>query len=144
MFGNTPPGLPTARGFPRRDPRSAGFALDCLLSFDLEGSGALSRARLMSAAGQATGVPARPEWADALVERFQAGASAASLGRGGARRGGVRWMDGDGDLGGGEKEIDVNAFGDFLRPKHFGLSVMTPFGKLETTKEWGVKNIYFP
>lgn len=136
-LSDSAPGQATARGFPRRDPRGAGSAIDALLSFDPEGSGTLSRAQLMSAAGQATGIPARPEWAEALVERFEA--CAASAGGGAALRRGVRWMSGGGGgaLGGGERVIDVIAFGEFLRPKYFELSVMTPFGELENHDKAG-------
>lgn len=135
LLSDSTPRQATVRGFPRRDPRGAGFAIDALLSFDPEGSGTLSRTQLMSAAGQATGIPARPEWAEALVERFQAGA--ASAGGGAALRRGVRWMNGGGGLGDGGRVIDVSVFGEFLRPKYFDLSVMTPFGELENDDKAG-------
>lgn len=43
----------------------------------------------------------------------------------------MRWLgaSGDGSNNNNSSEVDIAALVDFLRPKHFSLSVMTPFGK---------------
>lgn len=120
-------------------PRGGGFVAEALFSFDVNGSGTLSSEEFISAANRVTGLPVRQEWGDVLAKRFAAGihgvekrvgASCTGSGGGsGGGGGGVRWL-GATEEGGNNSRLDISALVDFLRPKSFSLSVMTPFGKI--------------
>lgn len=122
-------------GTPRGGVRGRGFVAEGLLSLHDSESGTMSSAEFISAANRVTGLPVRQEWAEVLATRFAAGAQEV-YSKGGASRAGSVWGSGGGVrwLGGGEEgkkssRLDVVALVDFLRPKSFSLSVMTPFGK---------------
>lgn len=121
-------------------PRGGTFLALALSSFDVDGSVTLSSAELISAASQVAGHSLRQEWGDVLVTRFAAGrkekqeiGERASCMRGicdpGEGRGGVRWLEAGLDTGSNSRKLDVASLVDFLRPKIFSLSIMTPFGK---------------
>ncbi|CAM9253734.1 unnamed protein product, partial [Ectocarpus fasciculatus] len=114
----------------RSGPRGGGFVARALSSFDSNGSGTLSSEEFVSAASKAAGLDMQigQEWGDVLATKF-----AAATNRGEAA-GGVRWLGGSGD-GTDTHRLDIAALADFLRPKHFSLSVMTPFGLVELSLE---------
>ena len=125
--------------------RGSGFVEETLSAFDSNGSGTLSSAEFVSASNQATGLPIRQEWGEVLAARFAAGVDnkgrelgagrGGGEGVGGGGRGGgggegrVRWLGESRDGNNGNRRLDIATLVDFLRPKHFSLSVMTPFGK---------------
>ncbi|CAM9782687.1 unnamed protein product, partial [Ectocarpus sp. 13 AM-2016] len=110
----------------RFGPRGGGFVLRALSSFDGNGSGTLSSADFVSAASKVAGVDMQieQEWGDVLATKFAATTHRREVG------GGVRWL-GESEEGTGTRRLDIAALADFLRPKHFSLSVMTPFGLVE-------------
>ncbi|CBJ48655.1 hypothetical protein Esi_0046_0010 [Ectocarpus siliculosus] len=114
----------------RSGPRGGGFVVRALSSVDGNGSGTLSPAEFVSAASKVAGLDMQieQEWGDVLATKF-----AATTHRGEAG-GGVRWLGGSGE-GTDTHALDIAALDDFLRPKHFSLSVMTPFGLVELSLE---------
>lgn len=108
----------------RSGPRGGGFVVRALSSFDGNGSGTLSSAEFVPAASKVAGLDMHieQEWGDVLATKF-----AATTHRGEAG-GGVRWLGGSGK-GTDTHRLDIAVLADFLRPKHFSLSVMTPFGE---------------
>lgn len=125
--------------------RVGGCVAAALLSFDVNGSGALSSAEFIRAANRVTGLPVRQEWGEVLAKRFARGRhgvenerGAPCAGGGGGSGGeGVRWMGG-GEEGDEGCRLDIAALVDFLRPRSFSLSVMTPFGKSSSAVWYGV------
>ncbi|CAN0087022.1 unnamed protein product, partial [Hapterophycus canaliculatus] len=107
--------------------RGGDVVAQALSSFDSEGSGTLSSAEFISAASQVAGLvsPMCQEWGDILTKRFA---------RRGGRSGGVRWLS-EGVQENTNGRLDIAALVDFLRPKSFSLSVMTPFGLVELSLE---------
>lgn len=127
--------------------RGGDFLAQALSSFDdSDGSGTLSSTELVCAASQIAGpaTPMRREWGHILTERFAKRAAKGGVGLGGDRASctlgstgpgraggkarGVRWL-GEGVEGQANGRLDIDALVDYLRPKAFSLSVMTPFGK---------------
>ncbi|CAM9453159.1 unnamed protein product, partial [Ectocarpus sp. 12 AP-2014] len=114
----------------RSGPRGGGFVVRALSSFDGNGSGTLSSAEFVSAASKVAGLGMQieQEWGDVLATKFAATTRRREVGRG------VRWLGGSGE-GADTHRLDIAALADFLRPKHFSLSVMTPFGLVELSLE---------
>lgn len=108
----------------RSDQRGGGFVARALSSFDGDGSGTMSSAEFVSAASKVAGLdmPIEQEWGDVLATKF------AATTRSGEAAGGVRWLGGSGE-GTDTHRLDIATLADFLRPKQFSLSVMTPFGE---------------
>ncbi|CAM9523010.1 unnamed protein product, partial [Scytosiphon promiscuus] len=141
-----PYSTPPSGGLALSGRRGGDFLAQALSSFDSDGSLTLSAGELISAASQVAGLvtPMRQEWGDVLTKRFARGAKegvglgggAASCRRGcsgpagGGRAGSVRWLGQDVE-GSANSRLDIATLVDFLRPKAFSLSVMTPFGLVE-------------